>query len=249
MAEQGLKPTDLLDGTLPPLSHTIAQNCVKKGAQVLVVCGQLSLPKGAKPRPCYWEANFNRYTKGKNHRGAEVCFPGTSEIYVVAPHLVVLLEHKPADPQAFFILAPDVEVHSDYETQEADLKSKSYTLEPEGIETLVKKAWEGEDISAHLVSLTAVSLLALARRLGLPISGKGKRRQDYLDQDFGEGQPFGEVLFTRARVHIYSSATTWYAHVHVCFYVPLLISTCLYHEKKLLVMFFLLLVVLLALFS
>lgn len=181
VAEQGLKPTDLLDGTLPPLSHTIAQNCVKKGAQVLVVCGQLSLPKGATPRPCYWEANFNRYTKGKKHRGAEVCFPGTGEIYVVAPHLVVLHEHKPADPQAFFILAPDVEVHSDYVTQEADLKSKSHTLEPEGIETLVKKAWEGEDISAHLVSLTAVSLLALARRLGLPISGKGKRRQDYLD--------------------------------------------------------------------
>ena len=181
VAEQGLKPTDLLDGTLPPLSHTIAQNCVKKGAQVLVVCGQLSLPKGATPRPCYWEANFNRYTKGKKHRGAEVCFPGTGEIYVVAPHLVVLHEHKPADPQAFFILAPDVEVHSDYVTQEEDLKSKSHTLEPEGIETLVKKAWEGEDISAHLVSLAAVSLLALARRLGLPISGKGKRRQDYLD--------------------------------------------------------------------
>ena len=66
-------------------------------------------------------------------------------------------------------------------TQEADPKSKSHTLEPEGIERLVKKVWEGEDISAHLVSLTAVSLLTLARRLGVPISGRGKRRQDYLD--------------------------------------------------------------------
>ena len=79
VAEQGLKPTDLLNGTLPPLSHTIAHNCVKKGAEVLFVCGQLSLPKGARPRPCYWEANFNWYTKGKKHRGAEVCFPGTGE--------------------------------------------------------------------------------------------------------------------------------------------------------------------------
>ena len=181
VAEQGLKPTDLLDGTLPPLSHTIAQHCLQRGAEVLVVCGQLSLHNGARPRPCYWDVNFTRCTKGKNHRGAEVCFPGSGEIYVVAPHLVVLHEHKPGDPQAFFILAPNVEVHSDYVPQEADPKSKSHTLEPEGIETLVKKAWEGEDISAHLVSLTAVSLLALARRLGLPISGKGKRRQDYLD--------------------------------------------------------------------
>lgn len=181
VAEQGLKPTDLLDGTLPPLSQTIAQNCVKKGAEVLVVCGQLSLPKGTTPRPCYWEANFNRYTKGKKHRGAEVCFPDTGKPYVVAPHLVLLAEHKPADPQAFFILAPDVEVHSDYVTQEEDPKSKSHTLEPEGIDKLVQKVWEGEDISAHLVPLTAVSLLALARKLGLPISGKGKRRQDYLD--------------------------------------------------------------------
>ena len=150
-------------------------------AEVLVVCGQLSLPKGARPRPCYWEANFNRYTKGKKHRGAEVCFHGTGKIHVVAPHLVVLHEHKPADPQAFFILAPDVEVHSDSVTHEADTMSRSHTLEPEGIETLVKTAWEGEDISAHIVCLTAVSLLALARTLGLPVSGKGKRRQDYLE--------------------------------------------------------------------
>ena len=99
--EHGVTPTDLLDGTLPRLFATLSQNVVKKGTNVLV-----------QPRPCYWEANFVTFKKTRSLCGVQVSSPHNGENYIVQPHLV--LKQPPKDPESFFVLAPDVEVKSDY---------------------------------------------------------------------------------------------------------------------------------------
>ena len=63
LVKAGVKPTDVCDGTFPPLCDTLAQNVVKKGSRVLVCCGQLSLPAKSPPKPCYWEATFKKFNK------------------------------------------------------------------------------------------------------------------------------------------------------------------------------------------
>ena len=179
----GVTPTDLLDGTLPPLSATLSQNVVKKGTNVLVQCGQLSLPKGSKPRPCYWEANFVTFKKTRSLCGVQVSSPHNGENYIVQPHLV--LKQPPKDPESFFVLAPDIEVKSDYvcdEDEASNNKSQSpKSVSQERIDELAERTWSGEDVSSHLQGLTAVSLLAFAKTIGLPVSGRGKNRHDYLN--------------------------------------------------------------------
>lgn len=202
--KHNVTPTDLLDGTLSPLAATLSQNTVKKGAKVLVQCGQLSLPKGSKARPCYWDANFVTFKKTRTLCGVQVSSPHNGELYIVQPHLV--LPHPPKDLESFFVLAPDIEVHSDYECGEdeaadgaSNIKSKSTrSVSQEKIDELAEKAWSGEDVCSQLEDLTAVSLLAFAKKIGLPVTGRGKTRQDYLNSltKTLKNSNLGEKLFS-----------------------------------------------------
>jgi hypothetical protein len=185
LVKAGVKPTDVCDGTFPPLCDTLAQKTVKKGSKVFVCCGQLSLPAKSPPKPCYWEATFKHFRKRQKNGqcGVEVtCVDGD---YPFPSHMV--LANPPACEETYFILDASVEVPSDdadpapmVEEEQGSNKKKLITLEKAAVDALCRRAWDGEDIAQQLDTLTGVSIVAVAKKLGLPVSSKGSTRADRL---------------------------------------------------------------------
>ena len=82
---------------------------------------------------------------------------------------------------------PGIEVPSDdadsapvVEEEHGPGKKKLITLEKVAVDALCRRAWDGEDIAQQLDTLTGVSIVAVAKKLGLPVSSKGSTRADRL---------------------------------------------------------------------
>ena len=76
-------------------------------------------------------------------------------------------------------------------------KKKLITLEKAAVDALCKRAWDGEDIAQQLDTLTGVSIVAVAKKLGLPISSKGSTSADrltYLKKELARSELCNQLL-------------------------------------------------------
>ena len=186
LVKAGVNPTDVCDGTFPLLCDTLVQKVVKKSSKAFVCCVQLSLPAKCPPKPCYWEDTFKQFTKRRRNRqaaGVEVtCADGD---YLFPSHMV--LANAPACEESYFVLDPGIEVPSDdagsaavVEEEHGPGRKKLITLEKAAVDSLCRRAWDGEDIAEQLDTLTGVSIVAVAKRVGLNVSSEGSSRADSL---------------------------------------------------------------------